>query len=219
VLTRPQGECVTLGRIILKRLSIEALLAVPFLLRVLQSQAGFLGALNSPINAISNSDFAVINTNTVFLQMRRLWRLNRHLLYRPRHEVDDRHLPLSHSNKRRRHSRVAACWQLLTFRRIRIVFTLILTLFTFQILSSGIPSTYEDVRFYERQLPQHNISQALAHGTRYLRIPERLWGHGLNNILQETYVPLPYSQTIQLKPSWQDSVGTPSTQGGAIIRV
>jgi hypothetical protein len=153
--------------------------------------------------------------------MRRLWRLFKHLTYYARYEsltADDRHLPLSHSNKRRRHSRVEACRQLLTFRRIRIVFTIVLTLFTLQILSSGIPSTYEDVRSYERQLPQHDTSQA-PRGTRYLRIPERLWGHGLNNILQETYALSICYQTTRLKFLRQDLVGAPGTQGAAIIRV
>jgi hypothetical protein len=74
----------------------------------------------------------------------------------------------------------------LTFRRLRAAFALILTLFTLKILSSGIPSTYSDVRRIERQLPQHNVSQAMARGTTYLRIPKRVWGHGLNNVLQET---------------------------------
>jgi hypothetical protein len=39
-------------------------------------------------------------------------------------------------------------------------------------------------------LPQHNLSLPFPEGEGglYLRFPGHLWGHGLNNILQETYV-------------------------------
>jgi hypothetical protein len=36
----------------------------------------------------------------------------------------------------------------------------------------------------------------MARGTTYLRIPERVWGHGLNNVLQETYVPRVYPNNL-----------------------
>jgi hypothetical protein len=63
--------------------------------------------------------------------------------------------------------------------------TMILT-----ILWRGIPPSYEDIRGYERRLPQHNLSLPFPEGEEglYLRFPGHLWGHGLNNILQETYV-------------------------------
>ena len=99
--------------------------------------------------------------------------------------MDGLALPLSHSTKRRRRSRIKPCGGLLTFRGIRVILALLLTLFAFKILLPGVPSTYKDVRRYERQLPQHNKSLALGRGTRYLRIPNRVSGRGFNNVLQE----------------------------------
>jgi hypothetical protein len=79
---------------------------------------------------------------------------------------------------------------------------LLLSIFLFPFLTAlgvllwgGIPPSYEDIRGYERRLPQHNLSLAWPEGEggMYLRFPGHLWGHGLNNILQETCVPFPSS--------------------------
>jgi len=88
----------------------------------------------------------------------------------------------------------------LTIRRI--VFILLATIFLLvvAILSSGVPSTYQDVRLYERNLPQHRIREAVSekigrdgvteriHRRKYLWFDGALWGHGLNNVLQESFV-------------------------------
>ncbi|KAF7976759.1 hypothetical protein HWV62_5752 [Athelia sp. TMB] len=49
------------------------------------------------------------------------------------------------------------------------------------------PVDYSEIRAYERALPQHNLSLPYPGGQNghYLRFTDRLWGHGLNNILQE----------------------------------
>jgi hypothetical protein len=70
-----------------------------------------------------------------------------------------------------------------TLRRTLIFFALIPFLVALAILLQGIPPGYEDIRTYERHLPQHNLSA--AKDGMYLRFPGHLWGHGLNNILQE----------------------------------
>lgn len=74
-----------------------------------------------------------------------------------------------------------------TLRRALVSLTLILLLL---MLLRGIPPSYNDIREYERRLPQHNLSLAPPEGVEgaYLRFPGHLWGHGLNNVLQETYV-------------------------------
>ena len=56
------------------------------------------------------------------------------------------------------------------------------------ILWGGIPPNYDDIRGFERRLPQHDLSLPFPEGEDglYLRFPGHLWGHGLNNILQET---------------------------------
>ncbi|KAI6030052.1 hypothetical protein EDC04DRAFT_2924603 [Pisolithus marmoratus] len=61
------------------------------------------------------------------------------------------------------------------------------------ILCQGIPPTYDDVRSFERRLTQHSLTTPSStvdknhhiHHPRYLRFPGHLWGHGLNNVLQE----------------------------------
>ena len=80
-----------------------------------------------------------------------------------------------------------ACIHVLTPRR---VFTFVTSVFAFLVLGvlwSGIPPTYENIREFERRLPQHNVSLPFPEGENgmYLRFPDHLWGHGLNNILQE----------------------------------
>lgn len=51
------------------------------------------------------------------------------------------------------------------------------------IVASWIPPSYQDIRRYERNLPQHSVD--IGERRRYLRFPDHIWGHGLNNILQE----------------------------------
>ncbi|KAF9457792.1 hypothetical protein BDZ94DRAFT_1202166 [Collybia nuda] len=62
----------------------------------------------------------------------------------------------------------------------------ILTLLSLGVLSSGIPPSYSNIWHYEKLLPQHNLTEALVQNRRYLRIPNRVTGHGLNNVLQES---------------------------------
>jgi len=81
------------------------------------------------------------------------------------------------SPPRRRRTKINAC---LTIRRVLVVLPF---LFLFIVLCSGIPPTYNDIRSFEQTLPQHNLSAL------YLRFPDHLWGHGLNNFLQEASVP------------------------------
>lgn len=57
------------------------------------------------------------------------------------------------------------------------------------VLLSGVPPTYADIRAYETTLPQHNITAlSTLDPPLYLRFPGHLWGHGLNNVLQEAIV-------------------------------
>uniref|UniRef100_A0A0W0G2T9 Uncharacterized protein n=1 Tax=Moniliophthora roreri TaxID=221103 RepID=A0A0W0G2T9_MONRR len=60
------------------------------------------------------------------------------------------------------------------------------------LLRNGIPPKFEDIRIYERELPQHNITEALFDELlsppgrrRYLRVEGGVWGRGFNNVLQE----------------------------------
>ncbi|KAG6810217.1 hypothetical protein H0H92_012843, partial [Tricholoma furcatifolium] len=96
-------------------------------------------------------------------------------------------LPTAHSNhgQRRRRSRALRCLRHLTPRRILACVVLIPILLLLGVLWSGIPPSFEDIRDYERCLPQHDVSRARAEDRSYLRFPGHLWGHGLNNILQE----------------------------------
>lgn len=75
-----------------------------------------------------------------------------------------------------------------TLRRFLLGLAAIPVLLALGILWSGIPPDYADIREYERTLPQHNLSLPYPEGQDglYLRFPDHLWGHGLNNILQET---------------------------------
>ena len=87
---------------------------------------------------------------------------------------------------RRRRTKIKACF---TIRRVLIAVAILPFLFLFTVLCSGIPPTYDDIRSFEKRLPQHNLSAAQAEQRLYLRFPDHLWGHGLNNILQEASVP------------------------------
>lgn len=84
----------------------------------------------------------------------------------------------------------AVCFTLshyLSPRRVFAFLTTVLALLACGILWSGIPPSYESIREFERHLPQHDLSLPFPEGKdgMYLRFPEHLWGHGLNNVLQE----------------------------------
>ena len=81
-----------------------------------------------------------------------------------------------------------ACLNHLTLRKL--LYALIFTpfLLAFGVLLSGVPPSYEIIRSYERSLPQHDQVHAQSEGGMYLRFPGHLWGHGLNNVMQETCV-------------------------------
>lgn len=91
-------------------------------------------------------------------------------------------------SQRRRRSRLQRCFHHLTLRRILVFFGMIPFFLVLGVLWSGIPPNFEDVRTFERLLPQHNLTRARVEHGKYLRFPDHLWGHGLNNILQEAYV-------------------------------
>lgn len=86
------------------------------------------------------------------------------------------------------------CQKACTLRRFLLGLAAIPVLLAVGILWSGIPPDYADIRQYERTLPQHNLSLPYPEGQEglYLRFPDHLWGHGLNNILQETWVSMPF---------------------------
>ncbi|EGO04120.1 hypothetical protein SERLA73DRAFT_175890 [Serpula lacrymans var. lacrymans S7.3] len=95
----------------------------------------------------------------------------------------------SNSSTRRRSWRsiFRACIQKFTIRRLLIAIALIPVVLVIAILWPGIPPSYDDIRLYERRLPQHDLSLSSQANppNRYLRFPGHLWGHGFNNILQE----------------------------------
>lgn len=73
-----------------------------------------------------------------------------------------------------------------TLRRLILLVGLVPVFLLLGVLWSGIPPNYDDIREYERLLPQHNLTEATMGGAMYLRFPGHLWGHGFNNVLQET---------------------------------
>ena len=87
-------------------------------------------------------------------------------------------------------ARMAPLLRRFTLRRIvTLTFTVLFTL-ALGVLSSGIPPSYSECYELERNLPQHNLQLLPPEGesARFLRFPDHIWGHGLNNILQEVYV-------------------------------
>ncbi|KAI9457382.1 hypothetical protein HD554DRAFT_2030105 [Boletus coccyginus] len=75
-----------------------------------------------------------------------------------------------------------------TLRRVVFCLACAPVVVLFAVLCQGIPPAYDDVRSFEQRLPQHSVAALTrSHGRppRYLRFPGHLWGHGLNNILQE----------------------------------
>lgn len=94
-------------------------------------------------------------------------------------------LPSSKSiPRRRRYFRL--CLHFFTLRRAVASVALIPLLLVFIVLSSGVPPSFQDIRAFERALPQHNAN--VTQPAMYLRFPGHLWGHGFNNVLQESCV-------------------------------
>lgn len=83
---------------------------------------------------------------------------------------------------------LSKCLCTCSLRRILTSFFLVPLLLALAILWNGVPPNYHDIRQYEKRLPQHNLTFPWPEGKqgKYLRFPQHLWGHGLNNILQET---------------------------------
>lgn len=52
------------------------------------------------------------------------------------------------------------------------------------------PLTFEDIRSYERNLPQHNLSLPFPEGKngRFVRFSNEIWALGLNNQLHNRYI-------------------------------
>ncbi|KAF8829588.1 hypothetical protein HHX47_DHR3000593 [Lentinula edodes] len=110
----------------------------------------------------------------------------------------------------------------LTLRRLVFIIFATLFLLVVGILSSGVPSTYQDVRAYERSLPQHRIREAVnekigrdgvterIHRRKYLWFDGALWGHGLNNVLQESFVMAYVAQQSHRSYVFEDHVWSQS---------
>ncbi|KAJ4467241.1 hypothetical protein J3R30DRAFT_2070848 [Lentinula aciculospora] len=110
----------------------------------------------------------------------------------------------------------------LTLRRLVFILTATLFLMVLGILASGVPSTYQDVRGYERSLPQHRIREAVnekigrdgvterIHRRKYLWFDGALWGHGLNNVLQESFVMAYVAQQSHRSYVFEDHVWSQS---------
>jgi hypothetical protein len=95
------------------------------------------------------------------------------------------HQPNGHIRRRSVKVTLRACC---TVRRVLVSVALIPLLVLIVILWHGIPPSFADVREFEKRLPQHNLSLQFPEGEEgmYLRFPGHIWGHGFNNILQET---------------------------------
>ncbi|KAJ7916021.1 hypothetical protein B0H13DRAFT_2323718 [Mycena leptocephala] len=117
-----------------------------------------------------------------------LWRALLRLLPGQNHKDEYELLPeTSHHEPRPRGRRRAHyCVRFCSVRRMILLLVAIPLLIMVGVLLSGVPPTYNDIRTYEAKLPQHNISAlSVADSRMYLRFPGHLWGHGLNNVLQE----------------------------------
>ncbi|KAJ8087492.1 hypothetical protein PM082_006323 [Marasmius tenuissimus] len=82
--------------------------------------------------------------------------------------------------------------RIFSFRRVLLLVAGLLIIFVAIILREGIPPTFDDIRQYERDLPQHNLTEALYDTSlnppgkrRYLRVEGSVSGVGLNNVLQQ----------------------------------
>ncbi|KAJ6622578.1 hypothetical protein B0H10DRAFT_2013356 [Mycena sp. CBHHK59/15] len=100
--------------------------------------------------------------------------------------LPDNTAALQGSPRRRRPFSLTHVCCAFSLRRLCLLLAVILVLLVCGVLLSGIPPSYADIRAFEAALPQHNLSLAAQpDGPRYLRFPDHLWGHGLNNVLQE----------------------------------
>jgi hypothetical protein len=82
----------------------------------------------------------------------------------------------------------------LTLRRLLFSLACTPILVFLAILCQGVPPSYEEIRVFEKRLPQHSVASLTWAGSqppRFLRFPGHLWGHGLNNVLQEAWVSTP----------------------------
>ncbi|KAJ7704987.1 hypothetical protein B0H17DRAFT_1166704 [Mycena rosella] len=94
-----------------------------------------------------------------------------------------------HDARPRGRRRPHPCFRFFTLRRVFILLVTLPILIMVGVLLSGVPPTYNDIRAYEKMLPQHNITAlSVVDPPIYLRFPGHLWGHGLNNVLQEAIV-------------------------------
>jgi hypothetical protein len=94
--------------------------------------------------------------------------------------------------RRRSHGHWHRCFVAFSLRRLCFLIVVILVLLVVGVLLSGVPPSYAEVRKFEEMLPQHNLTayalQNRGSAPMYLRFPGHLWGHGLNNVLQEAWV-------------------------------
>lgn len=101
--------------------------------------------------------------------------------------------------------RIPCSWRgfmlMLTLRKILITVTLVPVFLLLVIICQGVPSNYNDIRTFERRLPQHSLSviSKNQHQPQYLRFPGHIWGYGFNNVLQEAFVfLLPFASSPSL---------------------
>ncbi|KAJ7140132.1 hypothetical protein C8R46DRAFT_1361342 [Mycena filopes] len=121
-----------------------------------------------------------------------LWRTLLRLLPGSTHKDEYELLPEAshHDRPPRGRRRVHGYCRFFTLRRLCILLALVPLLIMVGVLLSGVPPTYADIRAYEAKLPQHNVTalSLVEDPPLYLRFPGHLWGHGLNNVLQEAIV-------------------------------
>ena len=78
---------------------------------------------------------------------------------------------------------------LFSLRKVLVSVTLVPMFLLLAIFCQGVPPRYDDIRAFERRLPQHSLAMSKnQHQPQYVRFPGHLWGYGFNNILQETFV-------------------------------
>ncbi|KAL0567423.1 hypothetical protein V5O48_014571 [Marasmius crinis-equi] len=82
--------------------------------------------------------------------------------------------------------------RILTLRRVLLLATASTVLSILFVLRSGIPPTLMEIRDYENNLPQHNLTEALYDKSldppgrrKYLRVEGGAHGVGFNNVLQQ----------------------------------
>ncbi|KAJ7028433.1 hypothetical protein C8F04DRAFT_1398948 [Mycena alexandri] len=121
-----------------------------------------------------------------------LWRTFLRLLPGQKHQDEYELLPEAshHDRPPRGRRRAHGYCRFFTLRRLCMLLAMVPLFIMVGVLLSGVPPTYSDIRTYEAKLPQHNVSalSMAEHPPLYLRFPGHLWGHGLNNVLQEAIV-------------------------------